>query len=221
MDSNLLSFDLNRPAEISSVPLNTTNATFTPRPHQSDKSSPSSGKNRFRNFMVRFLKPSPRNQLNVPTNNTYSGNIDKFYKPVLNNANYVRGNEFGLSYPYPKQNRFIERILKETPQDPISSNNIDYIGNKENIQIRANSRFYPFPTQKYQKNKKYWTYPTIQQFLTGQPVYNYPHGKIEGARSNIVENFSGGTKINYNSYVAGFIIVLLFVGLCVGASKKK
>ena len=226
-DNNYLKFDLNKPAEISSVPVNSTDNRFTPSGVTPDSSEQSSGNNKVLNFIKKYLKPAPRSQLNIPTQDIYHGNVNKFYKPVIGNANFVRGNVFAAPYHYSKGVKVYEKIMKPEYQNPLPFNdNIDYNGDNEKIIIRSQSPFYPFPTENYYKNKEYKTYPHINNYMNNEPIYRYPYGKIEGINrgiynSELLEPFSTPGQMANNSAFLGVIVIVFSLSIILIYYKSK
>jgi len=178
-DSQLLQFNLDQPKQLSSLSFNTVNQQHSPLPYDTKKSTPASG-NYFRTpFKPKLLKPSPRSQLGVPTKKVYEGDPAKFYYSTIGNANFVRGNQFSVLYPYKKKTEFVESVSIPAVV-PDENGPVDYLGNDAKIVMRNNDPFYPFPSQHLYKDKSYWSYNHDKQYLAGQPIYNYPHGKMEG-----------------------------------------
>ena len=151
-----------------------------------------------------FLQPAPRDQrLNVP----YEGNKNcPTFKPkpfnkdscylmdsksqgtvgiVCNqaggsdNANFVRGNQFGLDYDY---NQFSDVKTKEyTIEQPVQIP----MELQNPVIVDDESTFYPETNFYIAQNKKYKTYPTPDNYTTtGFPVYDYPY-KVLNKRASI------------------------------------
>lgn len=207
MDNSILGFNLNQPKSISSLSYNTVNQQHSPQSYDTVESTPASG-NYMRTMAKNvLLNPAPRDQLGVPTNKVYKGNTKKFYKQILGNANWVRGNEFGLQYPYKKDQKFVEMV--SIPSVKAGKGPVDYLGSNAKIVMRNNSPFYPYPSQKLLQNKNYWAYPHEYKYLNKQPIFNYGHGLMEGGDRG---QYTGGK--GYNPYV-----VEGFCGSCGGNSS--
>jgi len=215
-DNQLLNFNYNSPKQLSSLSFNSVDQQHAPLPYATKKSTPASG-NYFRTpAEITFLGPSPRSQLGVPTNQVYRGKVKKYYRPVLSNANWVRGNQFGIINPYKKSRKYYETVSIPSVI-PDKNGPVDYLGNDSKIVIRNNDPFYPYPSQHLLENKDYWSYMHPHKYLNGQPIYNYEHGKMEGVsrgkytggkgydpyNPNEVENFCCG-KSNENEIVENF-----------------
>ena len=226
MTDNILEFDLNRPAQLSSVPINSTNNKFTPEGVHNNTKEYGSGNNKVLNFFKKYLKPSPRNQLVIPTRDIYKGNIKKFYTPVINNGNYIRGNRFSPQYPYKNGIKTFEKISEKIYQNPTASNdNIDYNGNNEDIIIRLDSQFYPYPSQNYINNKNYKTYVRDKSYIKEQPIYNYPYGKIEGINegeyNELLEPFATPEQMANNTAFLGVIVIIFSLSVILIYYKSK
>jgi len=179
-DNEVLEYEFNQPAMLSSLSFNSVNQQHTPKGYDTVKSTPADSGNYFRTKAEKtFLGPAPRSQLGVPTNKVYTGNTKKYYKPIISNANWVRGNQFGVHYPYKKNKKFTE-VVAIPNINPERSNKIDYLGNNSKIIMRNNDPFYPYPSEHLRKNPDYWGYMHEKQYLNGQPIYNYPYSDQEG-----------------------------------------
>ena len=194
-----------------------------------------------------FLQPAPRDQrLNVP----YQGKKNcSTFKPkpynkdscylmdskaqgvvgiVCNqaggsdNANFERGNQFGIDYDY---NEFDNIKKKEyTIEQPVQ------IPMELQIPtiINDQSTFYPEYNYYLTKNRNSKTYPKPNNYTsTGFPVYEYPY-KVLNPRENIdntnfynyknkiqsmnIENFDSNIKNKkFNNNIVFFITILLIV----------
>jgi hypothetical protein len=189
-----------------------------------------------------FLEPSPRNQmLNVP----YEGQKDcpKFKTQpygkdscylmdskaqgvvgiVCNqpggsdNANFVRGNQFGVNYPidYTEFDNMkkLEYTVEQPVQIPLEMENPLLIYDK--------NTFYPEPSFFLRKNKDFLTYPLQQDYTEwGLPTYTYPYKTLnpifeDPNQTGILESFSNIDNIEKNItkkniFVILFIIFILF-----------
>jgi len=184
-----------------------------------------------------FLEPAPRDQrLNVP----YQGQKDcpKFKTQpyskdscylmdskaqgvvgiVCNqpggsdNANFVRGNQFGLNYPddsnLKKYKQNIEYTVKEPVQIPMELQNPLVIYDK--------NTFYPEQSFFLRKNKDFLTYQLPQDYTEfGLPTYTYPYKTLnpifnDPNQQGIIESFEN-ESINRN----GKFLILLFIILII------
>ena len=235
-DEQILQFNYNQPKDLASLSFNTVNQQHTPLGYDKIESTPASG-NYFKSRESKtFLGPAPRSQLGVPTSKVYRGDRKKFYKPVMSNGNFVRGNDFGLISPYKMADEYNE-IVSIPTVDPIEKGSVDYLGNDAKVVIRNNDPFYPYPGQHLLKNKNYWAYAHENKYLNDQPIYNYGHGNMEGGDrgrydggkgydayevenfccgkkdgGEVVEGFEGGRNIILLVVVI-FIMILLFLGV--------
>jgi hypothetical protein len=185
-----------------------------------------------------FLEPAPRDQrLNVP----YQGqkNCPKFKTQpyskdscylmdskaqgvvgiVCNqpggsdNANFVRGNQFGVNYPddsnLQKNKQNIEYTVKEPVQIPMELQNPMVIYDK--------NTFYPEPSFFLRKNKDFLTYPLQQNYTEyGLPTYTYPYKTLnpifdDPNQQGIIESFENENRSKTGKFLLLLIIVLIFV----------
>jgi len=214
-DNEILDFNFNDPKMLSSLSFNSVDQQHSPLGYDTIKSTPASGNYQRTPSENTNLGPAPRSQLGVPTRKVYKGKVGKYYKPILDNANWVRGNQFGVDYPYKKNDKFVEvvaipnvKVDKKTPAD--------YLGNDAKIVMRNNDPFYPYPSQHLLENKNYWSYMHPYKYMNEQPIYNYPHGKIEGGDRGLYkggkgydaydayDNFVGCQECNEYNVVEGF-----------------
>jgi len=193
-DNQILNFKFNEAKDLSTLSFNSVDQQHSPLAYDTIESTPASG-NYFRTPAKKtFLGPAPRSQLGVPTKQVYKGNRSKFYKPILNNANFVRGNQFGVVYPYKKARKYYETVAIPSVT-PDKNGPVDYLGNDAKIVMRNNDPFYPYPSQHLLENKNYWSYMHPRKYLSDQPIYNYPHGKMEGSSRG---RYKGG--MGYDPY---------------------
>ncbi len=170
------------------------------------------------------LPPSPRNNItNNPacvTCNKYPnqpfkrGKCYMLYSPQQNiwgpvcgdggyNANWVRGNRFGVDYQYDKvfhrQDYGVDvpRFIKKNPV------------------IVSNSPYFPFDDYNLRFNPKYKSYPYVKNFIKGMPTYTYPYAtlsqptKTNVCPSNIVEGFSN--RRENKLIIFGILILIMFI----------
>ena len=219
-DRSVLGFNYNQSKQNASLSYNTVNQQHVPKRFDEIESTPASG-NYWRTYVRnKFLSPAPRNQLNVPTSNVFIGKTKPYYREILGNANWVRGNEFGLKYPYKKKDDFVETV--SVPSVIQKGQTVDYMGGNAKIVMRNNSPFYPYPSQRLLGSKNYWAYPHEHKYLNGQPIFNYGHGLMEGVGGDkyLMEGFCGGSGggggLNYG---VGMGLILLVIVLCIGFSR--
>jgi hypothetical protein len=191
-----------------------------------------------------FLEPSPRNQsLNVP----YQGNKDcpKFNTQpydkdscylmdnksqgvvgiVCNqpggsdNANFVRGNQFGVDYPldyYDKkmENKKTEYTVENPVQLPMELQNPMVIYDK--------NTFYPEPSFFLRKNKDFITYPLQQNYTeNGLPTYTYPYKTLNpifndstqdnDLQENFISNIYNENNKNKNNVFMLFVLIFILM----------
>jgi len=144
------------------------------------------------------LSPPPRNQnINVP----YEGSTncpDPKYQPFnnddacylyksnaqnvvgivcnqpggSNNANFVRGNQFGIDKPYNLNNELENKKLEYTVENPVQIP----IQKQNPVMVTEPNGFYPYPSQLLVKNKDFLTYPRSATYTeNGTPTYVYPY----------------------------------------------
>ena len=164
-----------------------------------------------------FLQPAPRDQrLNVP----YEGNKNcSTFKPkpfnkdscylmdsksqgtvgiVCNeaggsdNANFVRGNQFGVDYEANQYStiKTKEYTIEQPVQIPMELQNP--------LIVNDQSTFYPETNFYIAQNRKYKTYPKPDNYTTtGFPVYRYPYkvlnkrDSIDNIENSDINNMSG------------------------------
>jgi len=186
-----------------------------------------------------FLEPAPRDQrLNVP----YQGQKDcpKFKTQpyskdscylmdskaqgvvgiVCNqpggsdNANFVRGNQFGVNYPddsdLTKNKQKIEYNVKEPVQIPMELQNPMVIYDK--------NTFYPEPSFFLRKNKDFITYPLQQNYTEyGLPTYTYPYKTLnpifnDPNQQGIIESFENENRSKTGKFLLlVFILIIVFM----------
>ena len=212
MDNLLLKFNLNNPKKLSNIPKNVADTPHTPRGFQSYEREQASGQYKAKPFLKKLLKPAPRNQLNYPTQNRFHGLTAPYYKQVLGNGNFVRGNEFGLSYPFHSKPESTEI---ESPTLRQGREPLDYLNS--DIVMRKRSPFFPYPNFDYTKNPDYQTYPHTRRYVKGQPIYNYPYGRQEGIPEGVynpflVENF-GNRKCSMGKNNTAYVGLFLVIGI--------
>jgi hypothetical protein len=187
-----------------------------------------------------FLEPSPRNQmLNVP----YEGQKDcpKFRTQpygkdscylmdnkaqgvvgiVCNqpggsdNANFVRGNQFGVNYPidfdeYDNMKK-LEYTVEQPVQVPLEMENPLLIYDK--------NTFYPEPSFFLRKNKDFLTYPLKQNYTEwGLPTYVYPYKTMnpifdDPNQTGIFESFSNLEEPRKKNIflILMFLLLIIFI----------
>jgi len=184
-----------------------------------------------------FLEPSPRNQqLNVP----YEGEkncpnfktqpygkdscylMDSKAQGVVgivcnqpggsDNANFYRGNQFGLDYPLDQnlENKKLEYTVEQPVQLPLELENPMMYYDKQT--------FNPEPSFLLRKNKDFITYPLQQNYTEyGSPTYVYPYKTMnpftnELMKEEIKETFENmSIKNNNSTNKKNFIMILIII----------
>jgi len=187
-----------------------------------------------------FLEPSPRNQmLNVPyegkkdcpkfSNQPYGKDacylMDNKAQGVVgivcnqsggsDNANFVRGNQFGVDYPYDFHQQEMAKQLEYTVKQPVQKK----MEMENPMVIYDKSTFYPEMNFFLRKNKDYLTYPLEQNYTEyGLPTYNYPYKTMNPMFDNpddtsLFEDFNNENKrTKQNIFVMLCIIfIILFL----------
>ena len=126
------------------------------------------------------------------------------------NANFARGNQFGLDYDYDFNERENKKKLEYTVERPVQTpiqmeNPLVIYDNKPN--------FFPYPDLSIRQNKDYITYPNqVNYTKSGQPTYvfpyktpNFPYEKPNP--DDLVEKFENENKNN----TINFVVILLFI----------
>jgi hypothetical protein len=187
-----------------------------------------------------FLEPAPRDQrLNVPyegkkdcptfKNQPYSKDscylMDSKAQGVVgivcnqpggsDNANFVRGNQFGVSYPYDVKKKK-EYTVEQPVQIPMELQNPMVIYDK--------NTFYPEPSFFIRKNKDFITYPLQQDYTEfGLPTYTYPYQTLnpifdDPNQQGIIESFDN-THRDSNQFLF-IIIIIVFICAIIFFIKK-
>jgi len=162
-----------------------------------------------------FLQPSPRDQrLNVPyegdkncpSSKTQPYNKDSCYlldskaQGVVgivcnepggsDNANFYRGNQFGVDYPFDFNQRMNEKKLEYTVENPVQLS----LENQNPMMYYDRNTFYPEPSFSLRKNKDFLTYPLNQNYTeNGMPTYTYPYKTLNPI-------FEDPTQINIEKF---------------------
>jgi hypothetical protein len=193
-----------------------------------------------------FLEPSPRNQeLNVP----YEGQKDcpKFKTQpygkdacylldskaqgvvgiVCNqpggsdNANFVRGNGFGVEYPIEPDELMNRKKLEYTVEVPVQIP----LEMENPMMYYDRNTFYPEPSFFLRDNKNFLTYPLQQNYTeNGIPTYTYPYKTMNPI-------FEDPTQIEYfvnndidknnKNKIFMFIVLIIFIIFFVFFMKKN
>jgi hypothetical protein len=179
-----------------------------------------------------FLEPSPRDQrLNVP----YEGNKNcpKFKTQPYNkdscylmdskaqgvvgivcneaggsdNANFYRGNQFGVDYPFDFKEKMNEKKLEYTVENPVQMQ----LEMENPMMYYDRNTFYPEPSFALRKNKHFLTYPLQQNYTeNGMPTYTYPYKTL----NPIIESFENIIKteeVNTNSKKIFLMFLIIFI----------
>jgi len=149
------------------------------------------------------------------------------------NANFYRGNQFGVDYEYDFNEREANKKLEYTVERPVQTpiqmeNPLVIYDNKPN--------FFPYPEQNIRENKDYITYPRVNNYTeSGQPTYvfpyktpNFPYEKpinggerdIRNDRNDIVEKFENETRKNTTNFVV-LLFFIIFMLYFVSLFKKR
>jgi hypothetical protein len=185
-----------------------------------------------------FLQPSPRDQrLNTP----YEGNKycpsskaqpykkDSCYFVKSNqqgvsgivcnepggsdNANFYRGNQFGVDYPFDFNERMERKKIEYTVERPVQ----DSLAMQNPMVMYDNSTFYPENNFALRQNKDYLTYPLPQNYTkNGIPTYIFPYKVLNppyNNRGNTVEKFETDELHEdfENNYSKIFFVVILLI----------
>lgn len=195
-----------------------------------------------------FLEPSPRDQrLNVP----YEGNkncptftpqpykkdscylMDSKAQGVVgivcnqaggsDNADFYRGNQFGVDMPYDFNKRMEDKKLEYTVEQPVQIP----LELENPMMYYDRNTFYPEPSFNLRKNKDFLTYPLPNNYTPdGKPTYTYPYKTLNPIMddptqtdmpikdlnpnlSYIMENFDNKTETNKHFFIIVFIFLLL------------
>ena len=200
---------------------NPTNYGSSPYPTPLKQSSRKDDESQYCNFIA----PAPRDQrLNVP----YEGNkncpsyksqpygkdscylMDSKSQGVVgivcnqpsgsDNANFIRGNQFGVEYPY-NIKKDLEYTIEQPVQIPMEMQNPMIIYDK--------NTFYPEPSFSIRKNKDFLTYPLQQNYTEdGLPTYIYPYKTMNGIPEHF-ENLSNNKSLLF--IIILFLFLILFL----------
>ena len=184
-----------------------------------------------------FLSPAPRDQrLNVP----YEGKkdcpvfktqpygkdscylMDSKAQGVVgivcnepggsDNANFERGNQFGVDYPFDFNQRMEDKKLEYTVEQPVQKP----LSLVNPMVIYDKNTFYPEPSFKIRKNKDFITYPLQNNYTEqGMPTYVYPYKTLnpifeDPNQIGIIESFSNKPQ-NKNQIFFIIILIVLFL----------
>jgi hypothetical protein len=228
------------------LPANPTPTVDSPLNYGSDPYpmplKPSSRKND-ENQYCNTLEPSPRDQrLNVPyegnkncpefKNQPYQKDSCYLYNSksqgvvgiVCNqpggsdNANFERGNQFGVDYNYDElyDKKKLEYTVEQPVQIPLELQNP--------MVMYDQSTFYPENNFFLRKNPDYLTYPLQQDYTeNGIPTYVYPYktlnpiygNEIKKTEPSIIENFLNEENPNKLKHRFLFMIILGIIGILI------
>jgi hypothetical protein len=135
------------------------------------------------------------------------------------NANFRRGNTFGLDYNNNFQKELNDKQLEYIVNQPVQSKMI-----KENPSIVMDTNtFYPQPSFPLRGTKDFLTYPLQQNYTRdGMPTYVYPYKTMNSVLDNgvlnnsvlnnsVLEDFEDYSENNMKKNHALFIIILIIV----------
>ena len=196
-----------------------------------------------------FLEPSPRDQrLNVP----YEGKkncpsfkaqpygkdscylMDSKAQGVVgivcneaggsDNANFYRGNQFGVDHDFEFDKKMELKKQEYTVQRPVQLE----LAMKNPMVVYDKNTFYPEPSFPLRKNKDFLTYPLQQNYTEkGLPTYTYPYKTMNpifedptqnndvGMRESPFENFDNYVSVSNNKSQLCFLILFIFVLLII------
>lgn len=157
-------------------------ATLTPSPRNNIDNNPACQPSKY--FPLEPFKRDECYMLFSPQQNIWG--------PVCggaDNGNWVRGNQFATNYDYQK---IFNGPLYEVDVPKFT---------KKNPVIVSDSRYFPFEDYYNRFNPKYKSYPYVNNYLTGQPFYDYPY--------DIVENFTNYKRPLFQ--LIGLIILFLII----------
>ena len=196
-----------------------------------------------------FLEPSPRDQrLNVP----YEGQKDcpKFKAQpygkdscylldskaqgvvgiVCNeaggsdNANFYRGNQFGVDHPFDFNQKMNEKKLEYTLEQPVQIP----LELENPMMIYNKGTFYPEPSFKLRKEKDFITYPLKNNYSEdGMPLYTYPYKTLNPIfedttqNNDITENFNDYSNDENRKKIFFMIILIIIILLIVFFINRK
>lgn len=125
------------------------------------------------------------------------------------NANFARGNEFGLDYNFYKVFR--------RPEYKIDGSTYS---KKNPVIVSHNYSYFPFPDYYNRFKKQYKTFPYFNLYKKGQPIYTYPYNTLQNY-SPVVENFNNNNKIGkYMCNISGIAIIILIIIYFLNILKK-
>jgi len=183
-----------------------------------------------------FLEPSPRDQkLNVP----YEGNkncptftaqpynkdscylLDSKAQGVAgivcnqaggsDNADFYRGNQFGVDYPFDFNQQMSNKKIEYTVENPVQLPM--ELQNPMIMYDKTNNDFYPTPSFQLMKNKDFLTYPLQQKFtIDGYPTYAFPYKTLNPSfNPSMSHNESIEPFENLTSTKTQFFFILLII----------
>lgn len=114
-----------------------------------------------------------------------------------NNSNYVRGNQFSVSYPFDVKNNINTPVQKKLEEE-------------NPMMLYDSNNFYPYPTWKYgiNKNPNFLTYPLNNSFTKeGIPTYKFPYKIV----NNITEGFNNMSFNHLNKFILIITLIIIFM----------
>lgn len=115
------------------------------------------------------------------------------------NANWVRGNRFGVNYEYDKVFHRQDYAV-DVPRF-----------NKKNPVLVSDSPYYPFKDYPLRFDPKYKSYPYENNYIKGKPTFMYPYATLDKPTRTVIEGFTNRQYTNLWVTVM-LIIIIIFVG---------
>lgn len=127
------------------------------------------------------------------------------------NADWVRGNRFGVSYE-----------KKKIYNSPTYAVDVPKFLKKNPVLV-SDSPFYPFPDYGLRFNPKYKSYPYENNYIRGHPYTRFPYQVLnQNSGVEVKEGFQGGTQVATEKVlgIAYPIMILVILVLLVLFSSK-
>jgi hypothetical protein len=115
------------------------------------------------------------------------------------NANWIRGNRFGVDYEY-------DKIFKRQDYE---INLPRFI--KKNPVLVSDSPYFPLPDYGKRFNPKYKSYPYTNNYINGKPTITYPYATLDKKTKTTIENFRNISKLNKRNNLLIIIIILVLI----------
>ncbi len=147
------------------------------------------------------------------------------------NANFIRGNQFGVDYPFNWDEKMANKKLEYTVERPVQ---LDMQRNQNPLVAYDSQNFYPYPSFEYEKQKDYLTYQRFPTFdERGIPIYKFPYRVLnppygdDKSKEQLYETFAQEEEKQIKksqSNMFHFVVLLLFVILVIyifAINRKK